>query len=390
MSGGKKKCLYKTEMCRQFEENGFCKYQNRCQFAHSEEEMRCINRHPRYKTEICKSFWDNGQCAYGKRCCFIHGEVDFLLSLTFLDNRVLKYLKINGYNFNTDFVNNTRMNLINNDFNTCIKSINDDKEERFMNLIDKNMDMNKSDESKCLLKSEIFDKNVKSELFNIDRCIKGESINKKNDALTDENVKDRNDMIGRRMTDNVIKSNINNSKNNNIIDNNIIIDCSINDNNIIDNNTIIDCTIIDNNIIDCSIKNNIKDNSLYYNNNLYYKDDNIRFTNIDNYKSNIKKDKETIEYTDNVIKKYNIIKYYENDKFHFNNVIKNIIKSNYEYEFNDTKFELNSFWYENEYEFWGGKSPFYLRKFNRNRYGKIVGNKNMEEYFKMKYLFESE
>lgn len=70
----KKIVLYKTEMCRTFEETGTCKYGTKCQFAHDPIEIRNIPRHPRYKTEICKTFWQLGNCPYGKRCCFIHTE----------------------------------------------------------------------------------------------------------------------------------------------------------------------------------------------------------------------------------------------------------------------------------------------------------------------------
>lgn len=70
----KKIVLYKTEMCRTFEETGTCKYGVKCQFAHDPAEIRAIPRHPRYKTEICKTFWQLGNCPYGKRCCFIHTE----------------------------------------------------------------------------------------------------------------------------------------------------------------------------------------------------------------------------------------------------------------------------------------------------------------------------
>lgn len=66
--------LYKTEICRSYEENGYCRYNEKCQFAHSEDELRHISRHPRYKTEICKTYWEEGTCPYGKRCCFIHKE----------------------------------------------------------------------------------------------------------------------------------------------------------------------------------------------------------------------------------------------------------------------------------------------------------------------------
>lgn len=66
--------LYKTEMCRSFTELGFCKYAERCQFCHSEKELRNVDRHPKYKTVICRTFWQEGNCPYGRRCCFTHQE----------------------------------------------------------------------------------------------------------------------------------------------------------------------------------------------------------------------------------------------------------------------------------------------------------------------------
>ncbi|CAG8549469.1 20860_t:CDS:2 [Racocetra persica] len=75
----KKATLYKTEMCRNWEERGSCRYGNKCQFAHSDTELRKVTHHPKYKTEICKTFWQNGTCPYGKRCCFIHNDKNRLL-----------------------------------------------------------------------------------------------------------------------------------------------------------------------------------------------------------------------------------------------------------------------------------------------------------------------
>ena len=70
----KKLSLYKTELCRTWEETGVCRYGPKCQFAHSGTELRTIDRHPKYKTEMCKTFWERGTCPYGKRCCFIHTD----------------------------------------------------------------------------------------------------------------------------------------------------------------------------------------------------------------------------------------------------------------------------------------------------------------------------
>ncbi|XP_045596522.1 mRNA decay activator protein ZFP36L1 isoform X2 [Procambarus clarkii] len=63
---------YKTELCRPFEENGFCKYGDKCQFAHGHAELRTLSRHPKYKTEQCRTFHTIGFCPYGPRCHFIH------------------------------------------------------------------------------------------------------------------------------------------------------------------------------------------------------------------------------------------------------------------------------------------------------------------------------
>jgi len=63
---------YKTEMCRPFQENGTCKYGEKCQFAHGTVEVRNINRHPKYKTDLCRTYHSVGFCPYGPRCHFVH------------------------------------------------------------------------------------------------------------------------------------------------------------------------------------------------------------------------------------------------------------------------------------------------------------------------------
>jgi len=65
---------YKTELCRPFEEFGFCKYAEKCQFAHGSYELRKLSRHPKYKTELCKTYHTMGLCPYGHRCHFIHNR----------------------------------------------------------------------------------------------------------------------------------------------------------------------------------------------------------------------------------------------------------------------------------------------------------------------------
>jgi hypothetical protein len=72
---------YKTELCRQFSENGECKYGDKCQFAHGFNDLKDINRHPKYKTDLCKTFHSKGFCPYGPRCHFIHDINEKLDSL---------------------------------------------------------------------------------------------------------------------------------------------------------------------------------------------------------------------------------------------------------------------------------------------------------------------
>lgn len=71
---------YKTELCRPFEESGYCKYGEKCQFAHGKEELRSLSRHPKYKTELCRTYHKSGFCPYGPRCHFIHNEDEEKLS----------------------------------------------------------------------------------------------------------------------------------------------------------------------------------------------------------------------------------------------------------------------------------------------------------------------
>jgi hypothetical protein len=55
---------YKTELCRSYHETGFCKYGEKCQFAHGYHEIRSLNRHPKYKTILCRTYHCTGYCKY--------------------------------------------------------------------------------------------------------------------------------------------------------------------------------------------------------------------------------------------------------------------------------------------------------------------------------------
>ncbi|KAG0643712.1 hypothetical protein HOY80DRAFT_1019989 [Tuber brumale] len=67
----KTNALYKTEMCRNWNEVGDCRYGRSCQFAHGQKELRVVARHGQWKTKTCMA-WLHGGCTYGSRCCYAH------------------------------------------------------------------------------------------------------------------------------------------------------------------------------------------------------------------------------------------------------------------------------------------------------------------------------
>ena len=57
--------LYKTELCRSWEEKGSCRYGAKCQFAHGEEELRTVSRHPKviFPSHECLQTLTNYSCS---------------------------------------------------------------------------------------------------------------------------------------------------------------------------------------------------------------------------------------------------------------------------------------------------------------------------------------
>ena len=81
---------YRTELCKNFELTGTCKYGNKCDYAHGLQDLRKTNQsNHSFKIKKCKSFFTNGYCPYGIRCQFSHSlfpnisyeDLFFLLSL---------------------------------------------------------------------------------------------------------------------------------------------------------------------------------------------------------------------------------------------------------------------------------------------------------------------
>ena len=67
------KIKYKTELCKYYEINGYCKYGDKCAYAHGKENLRSkVTNTTAYRTKKCSQFFEQGYCPYGNRCQFAH------------------------------------------------------------------------------------------------------------------------------------------------------------------------------------------------------------------------------------------------------------------------------------------------------------------------------
>ncbi|XP_054162698.1 mRNA decay activator protein ZFP36L1-like [Oppia nitens] len=68
---------YRTEICKNFMELGVCRFNDRCFYAHSDQDLRPITyKHKKYKTQLCRPFHTKGLCDFGPRCAYIHTKPD--------------------------------------------------------------------------------------------------------------------------------------------------------------------------------------------------------------------------------------------------------------------------------------------------------------------------
>ena len=109
---------YKTELCKKFQNTGFCPYGNKCQFDHGKEELITKIQNANYKKIKCRSFYEKGYCPYGIRCNFQHDERKFKdLNFSYFYFRIylLKYfgfLKSSSkYNEKAKIILNKRLNV---------------------------------------------------------------------------------------------------------------------------------------------------------------------------------------------------------------------------------------------------------------------------------------
>ena len=65
---------YKTEICRNWELEGFCRFGDECTFAHGGVELnRKASMPSNYKTKVCTQFTEEPfYCPYGEKCQFLH------------------------------------------------------------------------------------------------------------------------------------------------------------------------------------------------------------------------------------------------------------------------------------------------------------------------------
>uniref|UniRef100_A0A7S0EY75 C3H1-type domain-containing protein n=1 Tax=Hanusia phi TaxID=3032 RepID=A0A7S0EY75_9CRYP len=110
----------KTRICKNWKETGFCRFGDRCNFAHGDSELRtvspsvveaaarpaarkqecCPQDKPtvgvvaaarNYKTQMCKNFEAHGFCGFGDKCNFAHGVEELRTgSRPVLDTRLFK------------------------------------------------------------------------------------------------------------------------------------------------------------------------------------------------------------------------------------------------------------------------------------------------------------
>ena len=67
------KVKYKTELCKYYEINGFCKFGDNCAYAHGKENLRSkVTNSTAYRSKKCVQFYTYGFCPYGNRCQFAH------------------------------------------------------------------------------------------------------------------------------------------------------------------------------------------------------------------------------------------------------------------------------------------------------------------------------
>lgn len=144
---------FKTEMCKNWEKQGSCPYNNKCRFAHGKNELMIkeINASI-HKVKDCYTFFKYGYCLYGRRCCYRHDErnissIQRSYSLSILVE-ILRFLTIN-INFNFKFPPRKRLQVFQTLTDDSIKGISDISVFSKNSLLSKsNLDLSMNNEIK--------------------------------------------------------------------------------------------------------------------------------------------------------------------------------------------------------------------------------------------------
>ena len=82
----------KTELCKNWETYGYCKFNEYCSFAHGIQELRSkYDKNSSYKLKQCKNFIDEGLCPYGTRCHFIHNPLSIDKQRDYSYSKMIRY-----------------------------------------------------------------------------------------------------------------------------------------------------------------------------------------------------------------------------------------------------------------------------------------------------------
>lgn len=88
------KVKYKTEECKYFKCYGYCKYGDKCAFAHGKNELRPkVTNTTAFRTKDCEQFFKYGYCPYGSRCQFRHQLRSNIINNPY-DTTLMTYSKI--------------------------------------------------------------------------------------------------------------------------------------------------------------------------------------------------------------------------------------------------------------------------------------------------------
>ncbi|TNV79025.1 hypothetical protein FGO68_gene13805 [Halteria grandinella] len=80
---------FRTEICKFWEQTGYCQYGDTCSFAHGLSQLIIKTDVPeKYKTKVCKKFHRDLYCPYGIRCQFIHSGSEMMKGLKSNEERM--------------------------------------------------------------------------------------------------------------------------------------------------------------------------------------------------------------------------------------------------------------------------------------------------------------